>query len=77
MPKKERDKLGLKVEDDGEFWLVRTVHVAIHAHLAQQVASSPGPLLMLPAKKKAALKSQERGSGDEAIRHAQPWVDLP
>ena len=51
MPKKERDKLGLKVEDDGEFWLVRRVHVAIHAHLAQ-VASSPGPLLMLPAKKR-------------------------
>ena len=56
MPKKERDKLGLKVEDDGEFWLVRTVHVAIHAHLAQQVASSPGPLLMLPAKKKGCIK---------------------
>jgi imidazoleglycerol phosphate synthase glutamine amidotransferase subunit HisH len=28
VPKKERDKLGLKVEDDGEFWLV-------HSHTQQ------------------------------------------
>ena len=27
MPKKERDKLGLKVEDDGEFWLVHSCTV--------------------------------------------------
>ena len=27
VPKKERDKLGLKIEDDGEFWLVPVVQI--------------------------------------------------
>ena len=29
VPKKERDKLGLKVEDDGEFWLVVHSHTVV------------------------------------------------
>ena len=41
VPKKERDKLGLKVEDDGEFWLVH-----VHSRGSGQ-ASLPKTILII------------------------------
>ena len=41
VPKKERDKLGLKVEDDGEFWLVH-----VHSWGSGQV-SLPKTILII------------------------------